>query len=112
MKEGDQFITTDNHVQVMQGDRVVTLPINKVFTFVKEDELHNVWLNVDGMDCMYIPNTSRNGTFRVLPYPIEKPIKIEEYREFISKIVKDMVNVFGVDVEIEANRFRTKFHLG
>lgn len=112
MKEGDVFITTDSNVQVAQGDRVVTLPISKVFTYVKEDERHNVWLNVDGMDCMYIPNTSRNGTFRRLPYPIEKPQKIEEYRELISKIVKDMVAVFGVGVEIEANPFRTKFHLG
>lgn len=112
MKKGDMFITTDSNVQVAQGDRVVTLPVNKVFAYVKEDALHNVWLNVDRMDCMYIPDTSRNGTFRELPYPIEKPIKIEEYREFISKIVKDMVDVFGVDVEIEANPIRTKFHLG
>lgn len=112
MKEGDVFITTDSNVQVAQGDRVVTLPVNKVFTFVKEDELHNVWLNVDGIDCMYIEDISRYGTFRELPYPIEKPSKIEEYRELISKIVKDMANTFGVDVEIEANQFRTKFHLG
>jgi len=109
MKKGDVFITTDGNTEVMQGHHAVSLPANKVFTFVEMDAYGNVWINIDGLDCMVIKG---GGDARQLPYPIVKPSKIEEYGELISKIVKDMVDVFGVDVEIEANQFRTKFHLG
>lgn len=109
MKKGDVFITMDNNSEVIQGDRYVTLPANKVFTYVEDDAYENVWINVDGMDCIWSPG---HGRIRQLPYPIEKPDTIEEYRVLISKIAKDMSETFGIGVEIEANQNRVKFHLG
>ena len=99
----------DNNSEVIQGDRHVTLPSNKVFTYVEDDAYENIWVNVDGMDCIWARS---HGRFRQLPYPIEKLSTIEEYRELISKIVKDMSETFGIGVEIEANQYRVKFHLG
>lgn len=112
MKKGDKFITMGDGAQVIQGDnRYVTLPPNKVFTYLREDDYGNIWVNVDGLDCRWAPG-GNSRIIRQLPYPIETPATIEGYRELVSQIVKDMVTTFGVGVEIEANPFRTKFHLG
>ena len=109
MKKGEVFITTADDIQVWQRDRNVTLPANKVFTYKEEDAYGNIWINVDGLDCMLATSAARS---RQLPYPIEKPGTIEEYRVLISKIVKDMSETFGLGVEVEANQNRVKFHLG
>lgn len=109
MKKGDVFITTNDCFEVIQGDRRVTLPANKIFTYVEEDEYDNIWVNVDGRDCIWCAGTSGH---RKLPYPIEKLSTLEEYRELISQVVKEMTETFGVGVEIEANPYRVKFHIG
>ena len=109
MKKGDVFITTAGGMEVLQGDRLVTLPANKVFTYKEEDAYGNIWINVDGLDSMLATSAARS---RQVPYPIEKPGTIEEYRMLISKIVKDMSETFGLGVEVEANQNRVKFHLG
>lgn len=110
MKKGDVFITLDDTTQVITPDNhIITLPPNKLLTYVENDIHDQVWLNVDGMDCIW---TSGSGRTRQLPYPIEKPSTLEEYRELISKIVKNMYETFGTEVEIEANQYRVKFHLG
>ena len=112
MKKGEKFITVGPGVQVTQGDKVVELPIGSVFTYKEEDCYQNIWVTAGGRDCILKYNPLMRDLTRQLPYPLEKPDTILGYREFISQIVRDMNEQFGVAVEVTANQFRTELRIG
>lgn len=112
MKNGDKFITVGPGVQVLQGDRVIELPVGSVFTYKEEDPYGYIWVTAAGRDCILRYNPLMRDLVRQLPFPLERPDTILGYRELISQIVKDMTEQFGVGVEVTANPFRTELRIG
>lgn len=112
MKNGEKFITVGPGIQVLQGDKVIELPVGSVLTYKEEDPYHNIWVTAAGRDCILRYNPLMRDLIRQLPFPLEKPDTILGYRELISQIVKDMTEQFGVAVEVTANPFRTELRIG
>lgn len=112
MKKGANFITVGPGVQVLQGDKVIELPVGSVLTYKEEDPYQNIWVTAGGRDCILRYNPLMRDLIRQLPYPLEKPDTILGYRELISQIVKDMTEQFGVAVEVTANPVRTELRIG
>lgn len=112
MKKGEKFITVGPGVQVIQGDKVIELPVGTVLSYKEEDRYQNIWVTAGGRDCILKYNPLMRDLVKQLPYPLEKPDTILGYRELISQIVRDMNEQFGVAVEVTANQFRTELRIG
>lgn len=112
MKKGENFITVGPDVTVIQGDKVIELPVGTVLTYKEEDPYQNIWVTAAGRDCMLKYNPFMRDLVRQIPYPLEKPDTILGYRELISQIVRDMIEQFGVEVEVTASPFRTELRIG
>ena len=105
MQKKNLFITIREGLQVLQGDKIITLPANKVFTYVETDKYEQVWVNVDGLDCrLFLPRTPRDY-YRELPYPIEKPSSISGYRHLLTKIIRYM------EYALEVNSHDARIHI-
>lgn len=112
MQKKNLFITIREGLQVLQGDKIITLPANKVFTYVETDKYEQVWVNVDGLDCrLFLPRTPRDY-YRELPYPIEKPSSISGYRHLLTKIIRDMEDALEVSgISVEVNSHDARIHI-
>lgn len=99
MEKGDKLITTTPGVHLLSEDlSFVPLPLNKVITFLRQEENLLVF-DIDGRECTMGPPYSG---LRLISYPLEPPTTITGYKKLIRQVVQDMKETLGADeIQIE-----------
>ena len=107
MKQNQKYLTLKD-IDVFNPDLNTRIPANPIVTYLRESEMSiTVWWNNREYSIFRGPATE--GCLYKLPYPIEKPKTISEYKNLVKDVISDMTDVFNSEISIEADESQVIF---
>lgn len=111
MEKGENYITTKSIHGLSNNQLEISIPKNKVITFLESNEKCGVF-DVDGQEVSIFHGPNTAYSMRKIPYPLVKPSTISEYQHLFYQLIGDMEERLGVNhVVVHANKLNVKIEI-